>query len=136
MKKYVLKSSILAGLLSLFLACSTFCTGEISDITKPYLGEYECKSATYGQRDILEDFSYIVLDLKKDETFVLRYADKKGLLKGEQTGTYVYDKEKEKISLQIDGKSDWKREFPIQKGELVISLPIGGKTFTTTFQQK
>ena len=136
MKKHVIKSSLLVGILSLFLAFSPMRSGGLKDITKPYLGEYQCKNATYGKQDILEGFSYVIIELKADETFVLRYADKEGKKKGEEKGTYVYDEKKETISFKLDKKSDWKREFPLKKGEIVISLKMGNKPLVLTFEQK
>ena len=136
MRKFVLKSSVLTGILSLFFALAPLRTGSLNDITQPYLGEYECKSATYGKKDILGDFSYVMLELKADETFVLRYADKKGERKGEERGTYVYDKERERITFQLNKKGDWKREFSLKDGGIFIALKMGNKTLSITFEQK
>ena len=64
MKKQVLKSSLLAGFCTLMLLFSGWREGKLTDVTKPYLGEYECKQATLGEKDCLKKFDYIRLELK------------------------------------------------------------------------
>ena len=109
--------------------------GTLTDITKPYLGEYECKSATLGNEEYVDEFSYIILDLKADETFVLRYKTK-NKMKGEEKGEYSYDKEKETITLTLGEKSQFKREFSLKKGAICIEFPVGAKLFVMRFEQK
>ncbi len=109
--------------------------GTLTDITKPYLGEYECKSATLGNEEYVDEFSYIILDLKADETFVLRYKTK-NKMKGEEKGEYSYDKEKETITLTLGEKSQFKREFSLKKGRICIEFPVGAKLFVMRFEQK
>ena len=135
MKKQVLKSSLLAGITALLLTFSGLREGRLTDITKPYLGEYECKSATLGNEEYVDEFSYIILDLKADETFVLRYKTK-NKMKGEEKGEYSYDKEKETITLTLDEKSQFKREFSLKKGTICIEFPVGAKLFVMRFEQK
>lgn len=134
MKKNVLKSSILAGAAALLFSFSTFTKGSLTDITKPYTGVYECKSATLGDREYVEEFSYIRLELNPDETFSLYYCPKDGKPK-EQTGRYRYEKERGTICFTLGDKNVIKREFPLENGEIVISLPFGVKTLTARFEQ-
>ena len=135
MKKQVLKSSLLAGITALLLTFSGLREGTLTDITKPYLGEYECKSATLGNEEYVDEFSYIILELKADETFVLRYKTK-NKMKGEEKGEYSYDKEKETITLTLGEKSQFKREFSLKKGTICIEFPVGAKLFVMRFEQK
>ena len=135
MKKQVLKSSLLAGITALLLTFGGFREGTLTDITKPYLGEYECKSATLGNEEYVDEFSYIILELKADETFVLRYKTK-NKTKGEEKGEYSYDKEKETITLTLGEKSQFKREFSLKKGAICIEFPVGAKLFVMRFEQK
>lgn len=135
MKKYVLKSSLCAGIVSLLFALAPV-NGSLKDITKPYLGEYECKSATLGKKELLDDFSYIRLELKADETFSLYYAFKGGEKK-EATGRYQYDKEKKSITLVGEGlgNREFKKSFPLDKGKILITFTIGGKMLIMEFEQ-
>ena len=62
-----MKSFILAGVLSLMSLFPNMQESTLKDIAKPYLGEYECKSAQLGEKDCLEQFSYVRLELKDAE---------------------------------------------------------------------
>ncbi len=117
-----------------------FCFGSLKnqtlpDMSKPYLGEYECKQATFSGRDYLQDFDFIRLELKKDESFILSFTEKAGK-KHEVEGKYHYDKKKQTICFTIDEAEGFKREFPFQKGKMDINLSIAGKTLLLRFEQK
>ena len=135
MRKKYIKSSLLAGLVSLLFSFSALKVGSITDISKPYLGEYECKSAELGKKDLLKDYPRIVLELCDDNTFVLRFQDKKGK-KREQTGEYEYDKERGAFRFRINGKADIKREFVLENGKIHGALKLGWRTLTLEFEQK
>jgi hypothetical protein len=130
MKK--LKSSLAAGVVALLLSCSTVVKGELKDIAKPHLGVYECTEARMGDKEYLERFSYVHLELKADETFLLYYCEKEGE-KHIQKGRYHYDKEKGVITLSGGGM---KREFPLSEGVLTIVIPLGAQTIHLKFEQK
>lgn len=122
------------------IACLLFCfpsikSGSIKDITKPYLGEYECKSATLGSQEYMQDFAYIKLELLSDNTFCLHYKTKDGQ-KGTQSGTYVYDQEQNTITFSLGEKEEFKRCFPLEKGALTLTFPVGTQTFRMEFQRK
>lgn len=135
MKKHVLKSSLCAGIVSLLFALAPV-KGSLKDITKPYLGGYECKSAKLGEKEYLDDFSYIRLELKADESFSLYYAFKGGE-KREETGRYKYDAEKKSVTLVGEGfgKKVFQKSFPLDKGKLFITFQVGGKTLIMEFEQ-
>lgn len=133
MKKYTLKSSLLAGISALLLCFPNVKESTLNDITKPYLGEYECKSATLGETDYTEDFSYIKLELKPDETFVLHYCLKDGN-KREERGKYTYDKDKSVLRFQSE-IGDFEKEFPIQDGVILIQMRLGKKMLVMKFER-
>lgn len=135
MKKTVLKSSLLAALAALSFSFSSLKQGSLTDITKPYLGEYECKSATLGDTEYIDDFSYIRLELDADGTFTLFYCPKEGKKRSE-TGKYVYDKEKKTLGLSLGENGEFRREFPLKDGAFQITLPLGGKILCLRFEQK
>lgn len=138
MKTVKLKSSIFAGacaLLSLFPQVASITDSPLKEITKPYLGVYECRNAQLGGKDLLEDFSFIHLELKSKNECCLYYGNQEGkkvCLKGK----YVYDRDKQTISLQFKEGKMFKREFPLKNGEIIISLPLANKQLCIIFQQK
>ncbi len=135
MKSMKLKSSLFVGLASLLLLFPNFKKGNLSDITKPYLGIYECKEARLGETDCLKNFSFIHLELKKDGKFIVHYQEEEEERKS-LSGKYKYDKGKEVLILQGFDGNFLKREFPLKNGELIVSFSLGEKTLTLKFEQK
>ena len=129
-----IRSAILSGLLALFFCFPIGKGASLKEVTKPYLGVYECTQATYGELDCLTQFSYISIELKEDDSFLLRYKEKNGERK-EEEGKYLYDREKETITL-LGEKGFFKREFPLKEGILTITLRIGESTLLLKFEQK
>lgn len=138
MKIVKLKSPILAGICSLLTIFPNFSAvkkGDLKEITKPHLGVYECKQAQLGTKDLLEDFSSIHLELKDAHHFILYYEDKNGQ-KNKWEGKYDYNKKEQTITLQLDGEYPFKRSFPLQKGQITVSFPVGNKQLCLIFEQK
>ena len=71
---------------------------ELKDITRPYLGFYECKKLFFGKKNILKQFKYITVELTSSGEMVLRYKLKAGK-KGESCCKYVYDENSGEISV-------------------------------------
>ncbi len=130
-----LKFSFCAALASLLFTLPACGNGSLKDVTKPYLGEYECQSATLGEKDYVEDFSFIRLELKQDNEFTLSYSAKNGK-KGEESGTYTYDEQEETLTLIYGELGVLKRKFPFKNGEIFITLPIGLQTLSIKFARK
>ena len=135
MKQHWLKSSLLAGFISLLFSFSALRVGNITDITKPYLGEYECISATYGNKDLCKEYGSIVLELRQDDTFILRFQERKGKKK-EEKGTYEYDQEKGVLRFKRNGKTEIKRDFMLENGEITGVVKLGGRVLCVHFEQK
>ena len=135
MKRIKLKTSILSALAALLFVFPAVQSHGLKEITKPYLGQYECKSATLGDKEYLDGFSYIRLELKPDETFSLYYCPKEGKAK-EEKGKYSYNAETGELLLSIGRNDEIKRKFPLQEGKLTVSLRLGGKTLVMKFEQK
>lgn len=130
-----IKSSVCAGLFALLITFSA-CTGDsLKDITKPHLGAYECESAKLGEREYMDEFSYIRLELHADQTFSLYYCPKDGQ-KREETGKYVYDEKEETLQLTLGENGEFKRKFPLKNGQLSVTLRIGTQTLSMQFTQK
>ncbi len=125
----------MASIVSLLFSFSALRVGSINDITKPHLGEYECKSASYGNKDLFKEYSSIVLELREDNTFVLRFQEKKGKKK-EEKGTYEYDEENKTLRFKRNGKTEIKRDFLLEKGEISGAVKLGGRVLCVRFEQK
>lgn len=129
-----IKSSLLAGICTLFMAINTGDMDGLKDITRPYLGEYRCESALYGETDYLSYFSFVKLELKSQGEYLLTYKLKDGKSQ-QKTGKYEYDKEKKSIKLLSPMGNEWDREFPVENGKIIVAFPLGGKCIKLTFLQ-
>ncbi len=129
-----LKTSILAGLSALLLWAPSWKDAQLTDISKPYLGVYECTQAHLGSLDCLQRFSDIRLELKDEENFLLIYQEKGGARKKVE-GKYCYDKER-KVLVATDAKKGLRREFPFEEGKLTVTLPVGRKNLIMQFERK
>ena len=134
MERKILKSSIAAGLLSL-LFCFAPKGGTLKDIAKPYLGEYECKSARLGDKDFLDELKYLRMELKPNNVCVLRYCPKNGKTR-EWSGEYDYDRQTQTLRLRGEGQTAFDKRFPLKEGMLTVAFPVGEKTMILTFAQK
>lgn len=133
-----MKTCLFAGLFSLLLTfpfISKITAQVLTDITKPYLGTYECRVATLDEKEYLQDFSYIRLELKKKNTFYLRYCTKDGAKK-EKKGKYKYNKERHNITFYTSIFPFFKREFPLENGVIYITIPVGEKNLRLLFEQQ
>lgn len=134
MKKNKLKSSLLSGILSLFLFAPSFRASGLKEITKPYLGMYDCVEARLSETEYLSVFEYIRLELKPQEEFVV-YCKKKGGKEFRENGKYKYDSTRGVITLMGGVGNMLKREFPLSGGNLTVEVPLGGKNLFLKFEQ-
>ena len=135
MKKTTIKSALCAGILSLAFCLCCCANTSLKDIAKPYTGEYECKSATLGEKDMLSSFEYVDLQLDGDGTYTLRYKPKVGKA-GEEKGDYTYDADKQTLCITHGDKGEIKREIPFKDGKIFLSIPIGGRQLNVEFEKK
>ncbi len=126
-----MKNILISALCALILRFPGWTSG-LKEITLPEVGIYECTQASLGEKDHLEYFSDLHLELKGDGTFVLYYQEK-DKDKKQAKGNYRYDRERNVITLQ---GGEYKREFPLKEGVLTVTLRIGEKTLMLTFEQK
>ena len=107
---------------------------KLDDISKSYLGEYECKRAQFGNVDYLKRFDYVRLELQDEENFTLYYQER-GEKKREVKGKYTYDKESKTLTLKGE-KGDICRECSLEEGVFTLSFPIAGKILILQFEQR
>lgn len=125
-----MKTSILAGVLSLFLFAAP--KTNLTDISKPYLGTYDCTKAYFGSRDILSEFSILRLELKDEENYCLYYQEKSGQ-RNCVAGKYSYDIKKGVVT--FSEKGGFVREFPFEKGKLTVAFPVGNRNVVLQFER-
>ena len=130
-----LKSTFVAGLASLLLCMGNIKDSTLLDVTKPYLGEYECEYARLGDREFSDGFEFVVLELKGDGTYLLSFKEKGGE-KHTETGEYEYDEKTKTLRFSPRDKSALKKEFPLIDGVLTISTQIGNQQLIIRFAQK
>ena len=125
---------MLVGAMTIMMAFGDLRANALKDITKPYLGVYQCVEANLGGRDCLDGLEELDLELKSDGTFSLYYKERNRGRK-EETGKYVYDPNKKTLTLL--GRGDFlKREFPLEDGILTITMRVGDKLLCVKFEQK
>ncbi len=135
MKKIKLKSSLFVGAAALLFSFPALQKGELTDIAKPYLGVYDCTEARLSEKDLLERFDDIRLELKAKGEYVLYFKEKGGKVK-KVKGKYRYDKDKETLTLHLPNSPFMHRAFPLKKGVLTVSVPYGDKILILQFEQK
>jgi hypothetical protein len=85
-------------------------------------------------KEIKENFKKIILTLSPDGAFSLDAVDKCGKPRTEQ-GKYAYDLQKREITF-LWKNGEQKRSFPVENGEIFITVPLGGKTLRVVFERK
>ena len=119
------------------LAISLFCSCKIDqslvDVTKPYLGEYECIRAEFDKRDCLQSFKFIRLTLQSDGRFTLAYQEKEKGEKMEMGGQYIYDKSQNELVFTLEYPQALQKRCSIENGKITILVPIADKTFIAEF---
>ena len=92
-----IRSSLLVGLLSLSLANGWAKEGKLTEISRPYLGEYTCETIIFDGADKLGDFEYFKLEICSDGQMKLSFKEK-----GRKDKTlflsYEYDEKKKEFN--------------------------------------
>ena len=129
-----MKGFIVGGLAALMALFPNLKESKLDDMSKPYLGGYECKRAQLGSTDYLKRFSYVRLELKDEENFTLYYQEK-GERKREVSGKYAYDKERKTLTLKGE-EGEISRQCTLNEGIFTLSFPLAGKILVLEFEQK
>ena len=107
----------------------------LTEITRPYLGMYECKQLLMDGESKLEDFKSIKIELKSNGQMLLYFEDRKGQ-KGKASAEYEYDEKSQTITVYTSvGSQKLKRTFPLKNGELFVHLIYETRTVTLKFEQ-
>lgn len=108
----------------------------LKEIAKPYLGEYECEQALYGDKAYLDNFEYIRIELRSDNTYVLSAKEKQSGRKTRVEGEYSYDENRKEITFQMGNNAYIKRKFMLKNGVLLMVTTFGNKVLQIEFRQK
>ena len=132
MRKILLLAS---ACLSLFLlgGCDVSEMGSLPELSKPYVGVYECEELTLGGEEMLEKFEKIQLELEYKGDFTLSFLTLEGM-KGEYEGEYEVLIEDEEIKLSMTSEGAEKHFFfRMEKGEILFDYNLGGKLLHAVF---
>ncbi|MDE5943020.1 MAG: hypothetical protein K2H30_02290 [Clostridia bacterium] len=135
-RKLLFVGLIFAILITLLPACDAQKAGSLKTITRPYIAQYECTSATLGSENLLEKFDYIEVNLadKKEleVIFKLKGGDRKII-----TTTYEFDTETRELSADIGIFGyRFKQTTKIENGRFTVTKAIGLKQLIMKFQLK
>lgn len=135
-RKLLLISIIFALTLILLPACDAKNAGSLKSITRPYIAQYECTSATFGGDDILERFDYIEITLVNKKDMEVIYKPKGGDRKLIKT-TYSLNTETRELTAEVGIYGyKFKETTKIQNGKFTISKAIGRKQLIMNFRMK
>lgn len=114
----------LCGLLSLSLlcGCDVSSMSTLSDISKPFVGEYACGRLLLNGEDVLPQYEYVKLSLDYDGSFGLSFCGVDGN-EDEYHGGYRVLTNDEQIEFTFEeGLNRQRRVFPLKDGVIYIDL--------------
>lgn len=141
MKKpnFCIKTAVLCAVLAaslVFSACDVNSMSSLRAFAKPYVGEYVCTKASFGEKDLLEEFREIVLTLEEGGSFRLVLVPKHGP-KLSSAGRYEYGGEGEQIFFiaEANGKS-YRKAVVFENGRFALEQTYAGKKLVLQFEAK
>ena len=118
---------------SAFAGCQASELSSLYSLSKPYIGVYECESATLAGKDVLSRFKIVTLELKEDGTFRV-YAKPKFGFAVKQDGRYTFDEKERTITMTATrGKKKYEKTFPADGGTFTVATSLSGKELVLKF---
>ncbi|MDE7453622.1 MAG: hypothetical protein K2N22_04360 [Clostridia bacterium] len=135
-RKLLFITVIFALLLTILPACDAQKAGSLKVLTRPYIAQYECVSATLGEENLLDKFDYIEVNFadKKELEIIykLKNSDKRII-----TTTYELDPKTRVVSAEIGIFGyKFKQTTKIENGKFTVTKAIGKKQLILNFQVK
>ncbi len=129
LKTKILAAAVIfaAAVLSLVPACTDGADSSVKSLTKPYIAEYTCVEAKFGEADLLKEYDFIKITLVNDEKLEISFKPKNGEKKIVE-GTYSVDDETREITGNV-----W--IFGVEHREK-IKIENGGFTVVKTLMNK
>lgn len=144
MKKKILYITVILCLLLLLTpACSSSQasatsdkSGSLKSITKPYIGEYECVEARFGDKDLLEKYDYIIISLVDDKKMEVSFKPKDGKKKTFE-GAYEVNPETREFTGEVGILGVRFRESTkIENGKFTVTKLIFSMPLIMNFKMK
>ncbi len=108
--------------------------GSLQEFSRPYAGEYQCRTLMLGGEDRLDAFESVKLTLGYDGSFLLTYRTAEGA-EGAYDGTYRVNGAQTEITFTGGaGSKSVSRSFPMDKGGIFIELPFGSSLLYAEFR--
>jgi hypothetical protein len=132
----MMKSSLLVGMFCLVLAANGWTKeGSLTEISRPFLGEYSCESIQFNGEDKLSDFEYLKLEICSNGEMKLRFKEKNRKDKCVNL-QYDYDENKKEFIVRSQiGVLKKEERIPYEKGKLTAILRLGGKQVVVKFSK-
>lgn len=136
-KRTIVKSALLASaVIFVSLLFDVASLGGLKEITRPYLGMYECERVLFGGEDKTEEFGPLKLELGPSGKAKLYYRCKNGEA-GVSEAEYSYDASARTVTFYAEfmGRKA-EKSFPLRDGKLQICLRYGGKMLVMDFVRR
>ena len=132
MRKILLCVSVCFSLL-LLGGCNVSEMGSLPELSKPYVGVYECEELSLGGEEMLGKFEKIQLELEYKGDFTLSFLTLEGM-EGEYEGEYEVSVADEELKLSMTSAGAEKSfYFRMEKGEILLDYNLGGKLLHAVF---
>lgn len=138
MKKQIkLKSAAFASAIVLSsLLFNVSSLGGLKEISKPYLGTYECERIFFGDEEKTDKFDYVRIELMSEGEMKFLFKEKNGAER-ELEARYTYDTENDMLTVYADlAGAEKTKSFPVEKGTIDVSVRYGGKMLLMKFVRK
>lgn len=109
----------------------------IKEITKPYLGTYDCKRVVLGEEDWTERYALLRLEIAKNGKITLLLRERgKPMIR--LNAKYVFDEESGTLTVFKDKKNERASgHYRLSEdGDLILTTRIGGKLLYIAFSKK
>ena len=135
-KKFLFLTAVIALLLLILPACDARNIGSLKSITRPYIAQYECTSATFGEDNLLEKYDYIEIVLVNKNDMEILYKPKNSKQRVIET-TYSFNTETSELTASIGILGyRFKDTVKIENGKFTVKQTIARKQLIMNFQMK
>lgn len=133
---FVLLITAVAATLCLLPACDGNTEGSLKSITHPYVAEYECIEARYGEDDLLEKYEFIKITLVDKQKLEVSYKPKDGEKQVYEGSYEIDDKTREMTGdIGIFGFK-FREKIKIENGGFTVTRNILAKPLILKFKTK
>ena len=101
----------------------------LTELPRPYVGEYICEELRFGEEDLLGGFEYVRLTLGPDRHAQLTWRRAEG---GEGGVALQYEMREESITFSQEGRMG-AYTFPVEQGAIVIAHNLVGRMLYARF---